>query len=66
MEFPAVGYRNDTSGSLYVAGTDGYYWSSVASASYSGSADYLYFHSSSLNVTNGYGKRGGFSVRCVR
>ncbi|MDE7356085.1 MAG: fibrobacter succinogenes major paralogous domain-containing protein [Rikenellaceae bacterium] len=64
MKFPAVGYRYYSSGSLNLAGTRGDYWPSVASSS--GNAYYLYFVSGSLNVTNGYGKQRGFSVRCVR
>ncbi|MDE7355293.1 MAG: hypothetical protein K2N21_00770 [Rikenellaceae bacterium] len=65
MEFPAVGYRTtDSSGTLYDAGTYGHYWSSVASGS--NYAYYLYFVSGSLNVTNGYSKQLGRSVRCVR
>ncbi|MDE7356604.1 MAG: fibrobacter succinogenes major paralogous domain-containing protein [Rikenellaceae bacterium] len=64
MEFPAVGWRYGSSGTLNHAGTDGYYWSSVAGGS--GDAYYLYFYSSNLYVGSGYGKRGGFSVRCVR
>ncbi|MDE7356574.1 MAG: hypothetical protein K2N21_07420 [Rikenellaceae bacterium] len=65
LEFPAVGGRNTvSSGTLYDAGTDGYYWSSVA---YGSSNAYgLYFGSSSLGVSGGDSKRRGFSVRCVR
>ncbi|MDE7356749.1 MAG: fibrobacter succinogenes major paralogous domain-containing protein [Rikenellaceae bacterium] len=65
MEFPAVGDRGtDSSGTLNYAGTNGYYWSSVAGSSYG--AYSLYFGSSDLNVFGGYSKRTGFSVRCVR
>ncbi|MDE7355296.1 MAG: fibrobacter succinogenes major paralogous domain-containing protein [Rikenellaceae bacterium] len=66
MEFPAVGWRyGDSSGTLYYAGTDDYYWSSVTSTSNSNNAYGLYFSSSNLRVSN-YDKRNGFSVRCVR
>ncbi|MDE7355947.1 MAG: hypothetical protein K2N21_04140 [Rikenellaceae bacterium] len=64
MEFPAVGYRYYSDGSLGYSGTDGYYWSSVTNGS--DNAYLLYFSSSSLYVTNGYNKRNGRSVRCVR
>ncbi|MDE7356710.1 MAG: fibrobacter succinogenes major paralogous domain-containing protein [Rikenellaceae bacterium] len=63
MEFPAVGNRNYSSGSLNNAGTWGYYWSSVAASS--SSAYYLLFLSSDLGVGY-YNRQGGFSVRCVR
>ena len=64
VEFPAVGWRNfDSSGTLYDAGGEGEYWSSVA---YGSNRAYgLYFYSSSLLVGNG-NKQFGFSVRCVR
>ena len=63
LEFPAVGYRNDTDGSLYGAGTYGFYWSSTQNGS-----DYAYrldFGSSSVSTSNG-NKTNGRSVRCVR
>ncbi|MDE6182936.1 MAG: hypothetical protein K2F53_00740 [Rikenellaceae bacterium] len=64
MEFPAVGIgSDDSSGTLYYAGAWGHYWSSVAGGS--DNAYGLCFGSSSLYVNN-YGKRRGFSVRCVR
>ncbi|MDE7355852.1 MAG: hypothetical protein K2N21_03665 [Rikenellaceae bacterium] len=64
VEFPAVGYRGyDSSGTLYHAGTWGYYWSSVAYDS--NRAYYLWFHSSNLYVGNN-SKQYGPSVRCVR
>ncbi|MDE7355581.1 MAG: fibrobacter succinogenes major paralogous domain-containing protein [Rikenellaceae bacterium] len=63
VEFPAVGLRDYSDGSLYDAGTYGRYWSSVAYGS--GSAYYLYFLSSNLYV-NYDGKQYGRSVRCVR
>ncbi|MDE7355321.1 MAG: hypothetical protein K2N21_00915 [Rikenellaceae bacterium] len=64
MEFPAVGNRNNSSGSLNSnVGAGGYYWSSVASSSYY--AYYLTFGSSDLYVTNTT-KQNGRIVRCVR
>ncbi len=64
VEFPAVGYRDDsTSGTLREAGTDGYYWSAFA-LTYYGVSD-LCFNSSGLYVGGG-DKADGHSVRCVR
>ncbi|MDE7134844.1 MAG: hypothetical protein K2N86_06185, partial [Rikenellaceae bacterium] len=65
LEFPAVGYRNnDSSGTLYNAGTYGNYWSAVAYVSHN---EYnLWFDSSDLYVDNGNSKHYGFSVRCVK
>ncbi|MDE7355680.1 MAG: fibrobacter succinogenes major paralogous domain-containing protein [Rikenellaceae bacterium] len=64
MEFPAVGYRRDLSGSLQYAGREGHYWSS--SVAYDSNYAYrLYFNSGSLPV-NYDNKQYGFSVRCVR
>ncbi|MDE7355639.1 MAG: fibrobacter succinogenes major paralogous domain-containing protein [Rikenellaceae bacterium] len=63
LEFPAVGYRYPTSGSLLTAGTWGYYWSSFALGS--GSAYGLWFSSSDLTVDSS-NRQYGLSVRCVR
>ncbi|MDE7133797.1 MAG: fibrobacter succinogenes major paralogous domain-containing protein [Rikenellaceae bacterium] len=63
MEFPAVGYRNTTSGSLNLPGGEGDYWSSVASSS--NYAYHLYFTSGGLSVYYD-ARQYGFSVRCVR
>ncbi|MDE7134445.1 MAG: fibrobacter succinogenes major paralogous domain-containing protein [Rikenellaceae bacterium] len=64
MEFPAVGYRYYSDGTLTNAGAWGDYWSSVANGS--SYAYNLYFSSSALTVGNGNLKRYGYSVRCVR
>ena len=63
VEFPAVGYRHLSDGTLYGAGAYGEYWSSVVYDS--GSAYILWFLSSNLTVSN-LDKRYGLSVRCVR
>ncbi|MDR1671492.1 MAG: hypothetical protein LBR57_03135, partial [Alistipes sp.] len=61
---PAAGYR-DTSGSVYVQGTSGRYWSSTVYNSSYGS--YLSFSSSTVYPANvGYAYANGFAVRCVR
>ena len=65
LEFPAVGYRNYSDGTLHLAGQRGYYWSSVAYTSNTNGAYYMYFHSSDLLV-DWYLKQDGYSVRCVR
>ncbi|MDE7356789.1 MAG: fibrobacter succinogenes major paralogous domain-containing protein [Rikenellaceae bacterium] len=64
MEFPAVGYRYSSDGSLGNAGTCSRYWSSVAYDSIN--AYYLYFVSSNVSPQDHGSKRYGLSVRCVR
>ncbi len=64
LEFPAVGYRHRSDGSLNFAGQHGEYWSSVTYDS--DSAYELYFNGSGVSPQNNNGKRYGFSVRCVR
>ncbi len=64
LEFPAVGLRNTSNGSLTNNGTSGYYWSSVQSSSTS--ANNMRFNSSSVNPINDNNKLYGFNLRCVR
>jgi uncharacterized protein (TIGR02145 family) len=59
---PAAGNRGYSSGALYYRGFNGYYWSSSEYGS--SNAWSLYFYSSNAD-TNGNGRRGGRSVRCV-
>ena len=59
---PAAGYRND--GSLYLQSTDGLYWSSSVSPSYSYYARFLYFNSGGA-YTGSSNRYGGQSVRAV-
>jgi len=49
---------------LYLAGLDGYYWSSTPYSSTSSAHD-LYFNSGNLNPSDGNNRYGGFSVRCL-
>lgn len=63
LELPAVGYRNSSDGTLYYAGTLGYYWSSTQ---YSSDGAYSMRFNSSSVYTDWYTRRRGFSVRCVR
>ncbi len=63
LEFPAVGYRGYTDGSLGNPGTGGGYWSSTQYDS--SNACRMSFLSSSMNMGYNY-KTNGFSVRCVR
>ncbi len=65
LEFPAVGNRNSSDGTLNEAGTNGRYWSSVQSTSNTNNAYNLNFNSSSVSV-NSNNKQNGRSVRCVR
>ncbi|MDE7356614.1 MAG: fibrobacter succinogenes major paralogous domain-containing protein [Rikenellaceae bacterium] len=66
MEFPAIGSRDGSFGTLNGAGTYGYYWSSVTSTSGSSYAYYLTFGSSNVGVSGSNLKQRGYSVRCVR
>ncbi len=59
---PAAGYRG--AGSLYDAGSYGYYWSSSLLSSFSDGAYYLGFRSSGVG-SNGIYRYGGLSVRAV-
>ena len=63
LEFPAVGLRSSSVGSLSNAGTGGYYWSSTQNGS--DYAYYMYFNSSSVG-TSYPSRKNGLSVRCVR
>ena len=63
VTFPAAGGVNTNNGSLYNAGSYGYYWSSTASSSYN--AYYLYFSSGNFYPANYNYKCFGTSVRCV-
>jgi uncharacterized protein (TIGR02145 family) len=60
---PAAGYRYNSNGALYYAGTNGDCWSSTQDGSYY--AYYLGFDSSSAAAVNGR-SYDGFSVRCVQ
>ncbi len=64
LEFPAVGCRDNSNGSLSLNGTYGYYWSSTQGNSSNGYG--MYFGSSSVGPSHYYYKTLGLSVRCVR
>jgi hypothetical protein len=64
--FPAAGYRNSSSGSLYNVGTIGLYWSASPYSSTSTDASLLYFDSGTVNVDYSTHRAHGLSVRCVR
>ena len=59
---PAAGCRYVSS--LYIAGSDGSYWSSSLSTDFPGHAYYLYFNSARVDW-NGYYRCVGFTVRPV-
>ncbi|HIW10814.1 MAG TPA: fibrobacter succinogenes major paralogous domain-containing protein [Candidatus Rikenella faecigallinarum] len=61
--FPATGYRNRTSGTLYSVGSNGYYWSVSVSGT---NAKYMYFSMSEVIPTRTNGRGYGFSVRCIQ
>ncbi|MCL2328792.1 MAG: glycosyl hydrolase family 8 [Bacteroidetes bacterium] len=60
---PAAGYRSYSIGTLVLAGTDGYYWSSTESGS--SNAYYVNFHSGNVSMSN-TSRIYGNSVRCVK
>ena len=59
---PAAGYRYNSDGTRYYAGTNGYYWSSTANSS---NGYNLYFNSSNVNPSSNHSRSDGFSVRCI-
>ncbi|MCR5361309.1 MAG: Ig-like domain-containing protein [Bacteroidales bacterium] len=61
---PAAGFRDDAS--LYLAGSDGYYWSSSLYSDYPYLAWYLDFYSNFVNPNYYYSRYYGQSVRAVR
>jgi len=62
--FPAAGYRNSNTGSMYNVGSYGSYWSSSPD---NGNNGYnLYFSSGFVNPSSNYNRANGFSVRCVQ
>jgi hypothetical protein len=63
--YPAAGFRNNSSGSLYNEGSAGVYWSASPYGS-SGYASYLYFGSGDVGVDNGLYRAYGFPVRCAQ
>lgn len=62
LKLVPAGYRFYYYGTLYNAGSGGYYWSSTVNGSYS---RYLYFYSLNANMYL-YERAFGFSVRCLR
>jgi len=62
LKLPMSGYRNSSNGSLGSVGTNGNYWSSTVSGTFSRR---LYFDSSPANV-DAANRAYGFSVRCIK
>ncbi|MDI6401178.1 PEGA domain-containing protein [Balneolaceae bacterium ANBcel3] len=62
LKLPLAGRRSRSSGSLFIVGSSGYYWSSTVSGS---SARFLTFSSSYANMVSYY-RAYGFSVRCTK
>jgi hypothetical protein len=65
--FPAAGFRNSSSGSLYNVGRNGFYWN-ASPLDRRGSASSMQFDSSrdTVNVIFCNNAAAGFSVRCVK
>src|SRR6056297_1688593 len=62
LKLPCGGFRSNSSGSIYDAGSDGRYWSSSVDGT---DARKLHFSSSLVRFLNYYRARG-LSVRCLR
>jgi len=63
--FPAVGHRSDASGSLFYSGNNGSYWSS---STYSAGYTWLLNMEpeAAKQVSTGYYRSRGYTVRCIR
>ncbi|WP_353078266.1 FISUMP domain-containing protein [Flavobacterium sp.] len=64
LYLPASGYRSDSTSTLDYRGFIGYYWSSTERSS-TAAAYNLYFDSGYTSPSIDFGRRSGFSVRCV-
>ena len=62
LKLPMAGYRDGSGGSLFRAGTRGYYWSSTVSSTNSRN---LYFNSSDAFMSTNF-RASGFAVRCLK
>ncbi|MBP3192980.1 InlB B-repeat-containing protein [Natronogracilivirga saccharolytica] len=62
LKLPLAGYRTHSTGSLFLVGSYGLYWSSSVSGS---RARYLSFNSSTADVSSG-SRASGRSVRCTK
>ena len=62
--FPCAGRRYD--GSLWNAGSNGYYWTSSLHPDASYNAYYAYINTDGVNIDNGSFRYRGFSVRAVK
>jgi uncharacterized protein (TIGR02145 family) len=62
LKLPVAGLRDGSSGSLYLVGSDGSYWSGAVDGALS---RYLNFNSSTAN-SYGFSRAFGFSVRCLK
>ena len=62
LKLPVSGGRSSSNGTLYVVGTDGYYWSSAVSGT---NSRLLGFNSSGANLYTS-GRASGGAVRCLK
>lgn len=63
LELELSGYRSWSDGSVYGAGSHGYWWSSSPSGA---NGYYTYFNSGGGNLANSNYRGGGFGVRCIK
>ena len=62
LKLVVAGYRLNYNGTIYYAGSYGYYWSSTVNGSYSRDLSFGSGDAGMYNVNRGY----GFSVRCLK
>ena len=62
--FPASGFRNRSTGTVYYVGSNGYFWSAVPSSTGNGRS--LYFYSSYIDPLHRNSRSYGFAVRPVQ
>ena len=65
LKMPMAGFRRYSNADVSDVGTNGFYWSSTPSDSYSNSAYSLHFHPSSIAQSHVY-RSYAHSVRCFK
>ncbi len=62
LKWPAAGYRNFINGTIYDAGSDGFYWTSTAA----GQISWIQIFDGTVADEFGYLRANGASVRCIK